>query len=85
MGDSLAVEKDDVWRLAEPAEGRQQRRPLPEAEEPGDVGEGDAGRKGRFLDDGQVGMAHQDDRRVEKIASPVIGDIGPGDSPDGIG
>ena len=52
VGDPLAVEEDEIGRLVQLREGRDQRRSLPEGEKPGDVGERDAGREGRLLREG---------------------------------
>ena len=84
MGDTLAVEEDEIGRLPQFRKGRQERGPFPKGEKARDVGEGDTGRVGSLFEKGEAGKVHQDDRGEEEVAPLLVGDVGPGDGPDRI-
>jgi len=84
MGDSLTIKEDDIGRFSELVEGRDQRRPFPEGQKSRDVREGDTCRNSGFFKKSKLRIFHQNDCTKETVAPPVIGDIGSGNTPDGI-
>jgi hypothetical protein len=78
MGDTLAVEENDVGQPPQFLEGLEQRRPFPEGQKPREIRESDVLGMGCLLDGPHRWPLEDDDSRKKAFIAPGVGDIGPG-------